>query len=219
MTTPWADETRAILHESNALLSDDHFVYISGHHGSGWVDKDAIFLRLERVRRLTQLLAEATGRIEPDILCGPAVGGLIVAQWTAFALGLPAVFAEHDVRRSLVELRGPFSLHRGFSRQVAGRRVLVVDDIVNTGQSAQQTVTAVRNVGGTVLAVAALVDRGNTNAAKLGVPEYIYLLEHRIPNWPAAECPLCRQQVPVNTHHAHGQEFVEAQQGQPPHAR
>src|ERR1700733_10262779 len=95
--SPWADETRAILCDCNALLSDDHFVYISGHHGSGWVDKDAIFIRLDRVGRLTQLLAEAVRHIQPEILCGPAVGGLIVAQWTAYSLGLPAVFAEHDV--------------------------------------------------------------------------------------------------------------------------
>jgi orotate phosphoribosyltransferase len=206
-----AEETRAILRDCNSLLENDHFVYISGHHGSGWVDKDAIFLRLERVRRLTQLLAEATARIQPDILCGPAVGGLIVAQWTAYALGLPAVFAEHDVRRSLDELRGPFSLHRNFSRQVAGHRVLVVDDIVNTGQSARQTAAAVRSAGGTVLAIAALVDRGNTDATDLGVPDYIHLLEYKIPNWPAAECPLCQQQVPVNTHHAHGQDYLDAQ--------
>jgi len=211
MTTPWADETRAILLDSNALLSDDHFVYISGHHGSGWVDKDAIFLRLDRVRRLTQLLADAVSAIQPEILCGPAVGGLIVAQWTAFALGLPAVFAEHDVRRLIDELRGPFGLHRGFNRQVAGRRVLVVDDIVNTGQSVRQTVSAVRAAGGSVLAAAALVDRGNVDAAGLGVPEYVYLLEYSIPNWPAAECPLCKAQVPVNTQHAHGQDFLDAQ--------
>jgi len=209
--TPWAEETRAILTESNALLSDDHFVYISGHHGSGWVDKDAIFLRPDRVRRLTQLLADAVRRIQPEILCGPAVGGLIVAQWTAFALELPAVFAEHDVRRSIDELRGPFGLHRGFNRQVAGRRVLVVDDIVNTGQSLRQTVSAVRAAGGTVLAAAALVDRGNVDAAGLGVPEYVYLLEYAIPNWPAADCPLCKQHVPVNTLHAHGQDFLNAQ--------
>jgi orotate phosphoribosyltransferase len=211
VTTPWADETRRILRECNALLSDDHFVYISGHHGSGWVDKDAIFLRLDRVSRLTQLVADTVRQIQPDILCGPAVGGLIVAQWTAFALELPAVFAEHDVRRSIDELRGPFGLHRGFSRQVAGRRVLVVDDIVNTGQSVRQTVAAVRAAGGTVLAAAALVDRGNVDAAGLGVPEYLYLLQYAIPNWPAADCPLCKQHVPVNTLHAHGQDFLDAQ--------
>jgi len=209
--TPWAEETRAILTDSNALVSDDHFVYISGHHGSGWVDKDAIFLRPDRVRRLTQLLAGAVGRIQPEILCGPAVGGLIVAQWTALALELPAVFAEHDVRRSIDELRGPFSLHRGFNRQVAGRRVLVVDDIVNTGQSLRQTIAAVRAAGGTVPGAAGLVDRGNVDAAGLGVPEYVYLLESAIPNWPASDCPLCKQHVPVNTLHAHGHDFLDAQ--------
>jgi orotate phosphoribosyltransferase len=211
VTTPRAEETRAILRDSNALLSGDHFVYISGDHGSGWVDKDAIFLRPDRVRRLTQLLADAVGQIQPEILCGPAVGGLIVAQWTAFALELPAVFAEHDVRCSIDELRGPFSLHRGFNRQVAGRRVLVVDDIVNTGQSLRQTVSAVRAAGGTVIAAAALVDRGNVDAAGLSVPEYVYLLEYAIPNWPASDCPLCKQDVPVNTLHAHGQDFLDAQ--------
>jgi orotate phosphoribosyltransferase len=211
VTTPRAEETRAILRDSNALLSGDHFVYISGDHGSGWVDKDAIFLRPDRVRRLTQLLADAVGQIQPEILCGPAVGGLIVAQWTALALGSPAVFAEHDVRRSIDELRGPFSLHRGFNRQVAGRRVLVVDDIVNTGQSLRQTIAAVRAAGGTVIAAAALVDRGNVDAAGLSVPEYVYLLEYAIPNWPASDCPLCKQHVPINTLHAHGQDFLDAQ--------
>jgi orotate phosphoribosyltransferase len=211
VTTPWALETETILRDCNALLGNDHFVYISGHHGSGWVDKDAIFIRLDRVRRLTELLADAIKRIEPDILCGPAVGGLIVAQWTAFALNLPAVFAEHDVRRSADELRGPFSLHRGFNRQVAGHRVLVVDDIVNTGQSVRQTISAVRAAGGTVLAAAAVVDRGNVDAAGLGAPDYVYLLKYSIPNWPAAECPLCKERVPVNTAHAHGQDFLDAQ--------
>ena len=40
MTTPLAEKTRAeetrtILRDCNSLLENDHFVYISGHHGSG----------------------------------------------------------------------------------------------------------------------------------------------------------------------------------------
>src|SRR5205807_2288923 len=38
-----AAEALAILTEANALLADDRFVYISGDHGSGWIDKDAIY--------------------------------------------------------------------------------------------------------------------------------------------------------------------------------
>jgi len=204
-----AAETREILLAANAILSDDHYVYISGDHGSGWIDKDAIFVDLQRTRRLGQLLAQAVADTGAEIVCGPATGGLIVAQWTAVELGLPAVFAEHNSPRSRAELRGRFDLHRGYDQLVAGRRVLIVDDVINTGFSARQTVDAVRNCGGSVVAVGALVHRGNVTAAGLGVERYTYLLEHYIPAWPADQCPLCHQRRPINTRFAHGEDFLD----------
>ena len=207
---PAAAETRGMLVECRALLSDDHFVYISGDHGSGWVDKDTIFVDPRRPARLCQLLAERVRPFEAEMLCGPATGGLIVAQWTAFALGAPAVFAEHNSPRSLAELRGQFAFHRGYDRLLEGKRVVVLDDVVNTGQSVRQTVAAVQAAGGNVVAAGALVDRGNVDAAALGVAEYVYLMEYDIPDWSAAECPLCRARVPINTQYAHGLDFLEA---------
>lgn len=209
--SPAGAETRQILVDCQALLANDHFVYISGDHGSGWVDKDAIFVDLHRVRRLTQLLAAELKRFNADMLCGPATGGLIVAQWTAFELGVPAVFAEHAAPRTSMELRGRFAFHRGYDQLVAGKRVIVVDDVVNTGLSIRQTVEAVVAAGGIVAAAGAIVHRGNVNAAGLGVDEYVYLLEYDIPDWSAAECPLCQAGVPVNTRYAHGQDFLDAQ--------
>jgi orotate phosphoribosyltransferase len=85
----------------------------------------------------------------------------------------------------------------------------VVDDVVNTGYSVRQTVAAVRKAGGQVAAVAAIVDRGNVEAADLDVDRYVYLLRHLIPDWPAAECPLCQRGIPVNTRYAHGQDFLD----------
>lgn len=208
--SPAAAETRQMLVECHALLADDHFVYISGDHGSGWVDKDAIFVYLQRVSRLTQLLATMVSRFDAEILCGPATGGLIVAQWTAFALGLPAVFAEHAPARTSQELRGEFGFHRGYDRLVAGKRVVVVDDVVNTGLSVRQTVAAVEAAAGHVVAAGALVHRGNVDAGGLGVPEFVYLLEYDIPDWSAAECPLCQAGVPINTRYAHGQDYLDA---------
>lgn len=32
-----------------------------------------------------------------------------------------------------------------------------------------------------------------------------------IPSWPAADCRLCREGVPVNTQYAHGADFLAAQ--------
>jgi orotate phosphoribosyltransferase len=206
-----ADETRSILVAAGAILSNDHFVYISGDHGGGWIDKDVIFVNLAHTARLGQLLAAEVRNLGMDILCGPATGGLIVAQWTGHALDLPVVFAEHNSPRTAVELRGRFALHRGYDQMVKGKKVLVVDDVVNTGHTIRQTVTAVKQCGGTVVAAAALVDRGNVDAASLGVERYLHLVEHDIPSWPAAACPLCKTGAPINTRYAHGQDFLDAQ--------
>ena len=208
-----AEETRQILVACKALLADDHFVYISGDHGSGWVAKDRIFFDMARVRRLTQLLAGIVKRFDAEILCGPATGGLIVAQWTAYEPSLPAVFTEHDPAHKRTEIRGRFGLHRGYDKLVHGKRTLVVDDVVNTGLSVRQTAEAVTAAGGNVVAVGSLVDRGNVDAAGIGVPEYAYLMTYEIPNWPAAECPLCKAGVPVNVENAHGADFVAAKSG------
>jgi orotate phosphoribosyltransferase len=205
-------ETRKMLVDCRALLADDHFVYISGDHGSGWVDKDTIFVDPMRISRLAHLLAAKLRRFDAEILCGPATGGLIVAQWTAFALGLPAVFAEHAPPRTSQELRGEFGFHRGYDRLLAGKRVMVVDDVVNTGLSIRQTVAAVDAAGGNVAAAGAFVHRGNVDAAGLGVPEFVYLMEYDIPDWTAAECHLCKTGVPINTRFAHGQDYLETQQ-------
>jgi orotate phosphoribosyltransferase len=209
-----ADETQSILTACHAILENDHFVYISGDHGSGWIDKDAIFIDPKRVDHLASMLAEAVRPIDAEVVCGPATGGLIVAQWTAHTLGLPAVFAEHEASPDLGQLRGRFVLRRGYDRLVAGRRVLVVDDIVNSGHSVRQTVEAVRRARGHVTTVAALVHRGNVDTVGIGVSRYIYLLETDIPEWSAADCPLCGQGVPVNTQYAHGQDFLDTRQDQ-----
>lgn len=210
MQSDAAQQTAAILANCQAILHDDHFVYISGQHGSGWVDKDAIFVDLSRVRQLGELLAAAVRDLAPDFLCGPATGGLIVAQWTAAALGLPAVFADHSPSTAAGDLRGRFVLRRGYDRLVAGRRVLVVDDVVKSGHSIRETIGAVRAAGGQVVGAAALVHRGNVDRAGLDAPEFRYLLELAIPEWPPESCPLCKAGVPVNTRYAHGQGFLSA---------
>lgn len=209
--------TRQILVELNAILESDHFVYDSGQHGSGWIDKDVIDEHTNQENGLCTMLAEIVSDLQPAVVCGPATGGIFVAQWTAHALGALAIFAEHDpaaVNDAGALIPARFVLRRGFDRVVAGQRVLVVDDVINTGLSIRQTVEAVRAAGGEVVGAAALVSRGNATATDLGVTDARWLLEERIPSWPAAACDLCRAGVPVNTRYAHGAQYL-AQSAQP----
>lgn len=212
-----ANETLRILKECDAILENDHFVYVSGHHGSGWINKDAIYPNTSRIIKLTKLLADALADIDADVICGPAIAGVIVSQWTAYHLQKLSVFAEHNPSKHSEgetghggALRAPFILKRGYDKLVSNRRVIVVDDIINTGFSALSTIEAVSRSGGTVVALAVLINRGNVDISEFGVDEFIFLLEYDIPVWPASECKLCVKGMPINTEYGHGREFLNA---------
>jgi orotate phosphoribosyltransferase len=209
------EAARQIFLDSQAILENGHFVYISGEHGSGWIDKDVIYLDTDRIMKLSNMLAEAAKFLNAQVVCGPAMGGLVVSEWTGHFLEALSIFAEHDPttagpERSGSPFRGPFILRRGYDEVVKGKRVLIVDDIVNTGLSIRETVQAVRSAGGNVVGAACYISRGNVGAKEIGVDQYVFLLEHKIPSWPVVQCELCHEGVPINTRYAHGKEFLAA---------
>lgn len=200
--TPGA-RAAAILAEVRAILTDRHVVYTSGRHGSTYVNKDAVYPHTERVSDLCGLLAESVRGHYVEVVCGPALGGIILSQWTAHHLHALAVYAEKAPA-------GGLALRRGYDHVVSGRRVLVVEDVLNTGGSVRETVAAVRAAGGEVVAVAALCNRGGLTAADLDVPALHALVELTLESWDAASCPLCRDGVPVDTEVGKGREFLAA---------
>jgi orotate phosphoribosyltransferase len=202
-----AERVRAILAEAQAMITDSHVVYTSGRHGTAYVNKDAVYPNTARVAELCRHLADAAAPYRPEAVCGPAMGGIILAQWTAHHLGVPAVYAE--------KADGGMALRRGYDKLVAGRRVLVVEDVLNTGGSVRDAVAAVRAAGGEVVVVAALVNRGGVTAADVGVGALVALLDVALEAWEATACPLCRRGVPVNTDVGKGRQFVAARTERP----
>jgi orotate phosphoribosyltransferase len=93
---------------------------------------------------------------------------------------------------------GGFVLRRFYARHVAGRRVLLADDVRNTGKTFQRCVELIREAGGIVLATVEICDRLEA-VATLDVPNYS-LAEYEAPeNYAAAECPMCRAGEPVTS--------------------
>jgi orotate phosphoribosyltransferase len=190
-----------ILAATGAVITASHVVYTSGRHGTAYVNKDAVYPYPEHVSALCRMLADVAAADRPEVVCGPALGGIILSQWTAHHLGAQAVYAEKLPG-------GELALRRGYDHVVTERRVLVVEDIVTTGGSVRQTVAAVRAAGGQVTMVAALCNRGGITAADLGVPAFSALVTLSLDSWEAASCPLCRDGVPVNTEVGKGAEFL-----------
>jgi orotate phosphoribosyltransferase len=203
----------ALLRMSGALLDGDHFVYISGQHGSGWIDKDAVYPHTDRTSALAGMIAEAVRDHGIEVVCGPATGGLIIAQWVAHHLGVLAVFGEHGAASGdgdeLADHR-PFTLKRGYDRLVAHREVLVVDDVINTGFSIRGTIETVRAHRGSVNVAASVCNRGGLTPAQVGVGQLVNLTDIRLDSWPADECPLCRDGIPINAAFAHGADYLAA---------
>ena len=133
-----------------------------------------------------------------EVVAGPVTGGALLAHTIAGLL---------DSRRRLTHPPSsfaPFGMDaddrprlRSFYRQlVEGRRVLLADDVLNTGQTLQRCAEVVRAAGGTVLAAVVICDR-LASIVDIGAP-VIALTEYAMrENYPAAECPLCRAGTPV----------------------
>src|SRR5687768_3251211 len=58
-----------------------HVAYESGDHGDLWLALGLLFADPRRLRAAAGRLAERLRRYEPEVVCGPLVGGALVGQW------------------------------------------------------------------------------------------------------------------------------------------
>jgi orotate phosphoribosyltransferase len=190
-----------LLGRVGAIISDSHIVYTSGKHGSSYVNKDAIYPHTELTSRLCSEIAVYFRGHGVDVVVAPVIGGVILSQWVAFHLTqlgqteVQGVYAEKSEAEP-----GSFVLRRGYDQIVKGKRVLVVEDILNTGGSVKKVIEVVRKEGGQLVGVAALCNRGGVTPEQLGdVPELYSLMNLSLEAWDSAECPLCAKNIPINT--------------------
>jgi orotate phosphoribosyltransferase len=116
----------------------------------------------------------------------PALGGIVIGQEVARALGVRAIFAERQ--------EGMLALRRGFALD-HGERVLVVEDVVTTGGSTRETMDVARAAGALVVGACAIVDRSGGKQG-LDVPFHALLLMD-VTTYQPDGCPLCSQGIPV----------------------
>lgn len=169
-----------IVRESGALL-EGHFVLSSGRHSGRYLEKFRIFEQPHVTERLSAAIVDRVRDVEIDVVVGPTTGGVILAHEVARQLGTRAAFAERE------EGRAGRAFRRGRALEPSDR-VLVVDDILSTGGSVNDTLDAVRATGARAVKVAVLVDR--SGGTDLGVP-LVALWTTTIETYDPGSCPLC----------------------------
>jgi orotate phosphoribosyltransferase len=180
-------DVERVFRESGALRAG-HFTLASGRHSALYLEKFQVLQHPAETERLCAAIAALARSLDVDSVAGPTTGGIILAHEVARQLGVRAIYAE---RREGVPGR---EFRRGFAL-APGERVLVVDDIMTTGGSVQETIDAVRSAGAIVAGAAVLVDRSG-GATSLDVPVHsLWRLE--IASYAPADCPLCAKGTPA----------------------
>ncbi len=201
----------ALLEQVGAIITGSHIVYTSGKHGSSYVNKDRLYPHTAITSIVASRMAAAFAGAGVEVVAGPTIGGVILAQWVAHHLtqqvGQPvlAIYAEEQRGADGSRQR---SFRRGYDGYLPNKRTLIVEDILTTGQSARAVVDAVVQAGGIPVGVVALCNRGGVQAEDLGVLHLVALTSLELEAWDAAECPLCAAGIPINTAVGKGAAFL-----------
>lgn len=188
-----------------------HFVLASAKHGAMYVNKDALYPNVELIDALCREMASLVKDLHPSLVVGPEKGGIILSTRVASHLSAPVLGQEFAVRAVFAEKGGEgFVFQRGYENLIPGSDIVITEDVLTTGGSVEKVVDAVRSLGGNVLGVVALFNRGGVTAESLGVPYLRSLVNLEVDSWSPDACSLCAQGVPVNTNVGKGKEFLAA---------
>jgi len=147
--------------DAGALL-EGHFILSSGRHSSVFLQKNLVMMYPNRAERACKALAELIksrfGQV--DAVISPAVGGIIPGYETARHLGCRAMFVERE--------NGVFQLRRGFEIH-PNENIVMIEDIVTTGLSSRECLSAFSHYKGNILGAACLIDRSG-GTVDIGYP-------------------------------------------------
>ncbi|MDY3113774.1 MAG: orotate phosphoribosyltransferase [Helicobacter sp.] len=185
-----------IYKNANALL-EGHFLLSSGKHSPFYLQSAKVLENPAVASKLAEALAKIIldSGLKIDCVCSPALGGILAGYELARALKVRFIFTER--------VNGEMTLRRGFQVK-KGEKILICEDIITTGGSAQESAKEVQKLGAEVVGYAALANRGicnryksdkifNNAECKLDNALPLFALEDFVfETYEAQDCPLCK---------------------------
>lgn len=152
-----ASQTAELLLQINAikLNSKNPFTWASGWKSPIYCD-NRIILSFPAIRNYIR--DEFAKNIEkqfgkPDVIAGVATGAIGIGILVAESLGLPFVYVRPEAKK-----HGRLNQVEGFLQK--GQNVVVVEDLISTGNSSLLAVEALRNEGANIKGMAAVFTYG-----------------------------------------------------------
>jgi orotate phosphoribosyltransferase len=195
---PTQDEVVAVLRETGALR-DGHFEYPTGLHSSEYL-KVPLAMRYSRHQKMMSVGLSRLLRAHPEIraiardlsMVAPTTGGLPLAFGLCEALRARQVYwaeREHD--------RDPLRF-RQFLRPEPGEPVVLVDDILRTGQRLTELKALLESHNAKVVGLAVAVYQPNPTTLSFGDLPLYYLVKLDGSYYVDGEhCEWCQRGVPL----------------------
>ena len=203
MTEILQEEWLRVYQQSNAIWIHDgnskrpHALLTSGMHSDGFCNTNRVAENPSAYEKagcdLLKVFALHGGHTQNvDRVVGPAMGAITLAYIMALNINYsrpqPSCLCGYAEKGS-----GAIFKRMVFTKMPieAGERVLVVEDVTTTGESAHLTAIAVEKAGGIALPfVLTLVNRSGLK--EIHGREIIALINHPMKTWTKEACPLCK---------------------------
>ncbi len=188
MTQPASDKVLALFKDCDALLQG-HFKLTSGKHSEWYFEKIRLIEKPASLEKIVDMLVERikADRLDFEYVVGPAYGAIAIGFLTALKLGKKFAFSQRADEK--------MSLRSGFAG-IDGARAIIVEDILTTGGSIQETVDCLKARNVPVAGVYCLVDRSAGAVLIEGKPVGS-LLALKVEAFEPEACPFCKAGRPL----------------------
>ena len=166
----------------DGLLREGHFGFRSGRHSAGLLDRDLLLADPGFASSLGYAIAKRFFTDHVETVATPSIWGAGLAQWVGFYLEPKAKVVDATPKA------GELTIADELIDLIRGRRVLLVDNLVVSGQTMSRFAATVDALGATVIGIGTLWNSANEEIA--GHPVF-GLLNTLYVAYPPGRCPLC----------------------------
>lgn len=170
-------------------LLEGHFNLLSGLHTDRFLAFSRIADHPEALRQIARWLAPSLEPLLPDALLAPSTAGVGLGWALAREIGVPLHLALLDSDGRAREILG--------APPLIGQRVILINDVVTTGQGLRALSNVVLGAGGETAGASWFASRRQVDVeAMLGQPT-TWVTTVDLPAWPTEACPLCSGEIPL----------------------
>lgn len=200
--------------KTHGAIYEGHFVGNSGAHLAGYCNIDPVLPFPALINSFARMMVEPYKDKQIETVITPATGAIPFAHLGALHLidltgeEVQAVWAD---KTKDAKGQKQFTFERnGHLDTVKGKKVLILEDMINRMHTIKKVVSLVKEVGGEIVGVASVASNGGVSAKAMGVPQYNRLCLVEYDTWTPAECAksgLCAKKQPIVVDIGHGGEY------------